>query len=211
MEHLPLWPVAQLITDGFGLRRASSTRDAARSAAQPAAAAAAYHPHAPDLRPLNGLRALASIAVVVYHSWLLWGVLVPFDTASRLTRRNVLVAAAALGPLAVDFFLVLTGLLAAYQLVPALESSVSGLRVVRQYWRRRALRVLPAYLATNLVLLAALPPASPAPEAALARAIFMGNCPAGLWRNLAFLINFNNAQACGESQRWSGAGGGVWQ
>lgn len=195
--------MAQLIKESFSRRPSSSSaRSAAAQPATAAVTAAAYHSvRTPDLRPLNGVRALASIAVVVYHSWLLWSVLVPFDTASRVTRRNVLVAAAALGPLAVDCFLVLTSLLAAYQLVPALEGSASGWRVVQQYWRRRALRLLPAYLATNLVLLAALPPASSAPEAALAHAIFMGNCPAGLWRNLSFLINFNSPQACGESQR----------
>jgi peptidoglycan/LPS O-acetylase OafA/YrhL len=192
--------VAQLISESFS-RRGGDQRvpSPTRPAAGPAAAAAgpaSYHSSPLDLRPLNGLRALASIAVVLYHSWILWSMLLPYDTASRLTRRNVLVTAVSLGPLAVDLFLILTGLLAAYQLVPALERSADSWRAVLRYWRRRALRLLPAYLATNLVLLAA-QPATPAPEAALARTIFMGNCPAGLWRNLAFLVNFRNDQACG--------------
>ena len=127
----------------------------------------------------------------------------PYDTAARLTRRNVLVAAASLGPLAVDCFLLLTGLLAAYQLVPAPESSADSWRAVLRYWRRRALRLLPSYLAT-LAVLAALP-SSPAPEAALAHRIFMGNCPAGLWRNFTLLVNFNSPQSCGKvlNRSWS--------
>lgn len=67
-----------LISQSF-CRRASPDRRARGPARPPppaaAAADASYHPRLLDLRPLNGLRALSSIAVVVYFSWLLWSVL----------------------------------------------------------------------------------------------------------------------------------------
>lgn len=208
---------AARISESFKRRSACSDQHAAPPAAAapaaPAAARAAACPRQPlDLRPLNGLRALGSILVVAFHSWMMWRSMVPADAAAQLTRHSLLVSAASIGgPLAVDFFLLLTGLLAAYQLLPALESSPDSWRVVCRYWRRRALRLLPAYLATNLVLLLGLPAADPARhEAALARSIFMGNCPGGLWRNLAFTSNQDFGQACGEPQQLECFGCVAW-
>lgn len=192
-----------LIANSFKRRSSCAEQQSAPPAATTATTAAASPHQLLDLRPLNGLRALASIFVVAFHSWLMWGSLAPADTVSQLTRHHALVSAASIGgPLAVDFFLLLTGMLAAWQLVPALEGSADSWRAVRSYWRRRSLRVLPAYLATNAVLLLALPLASPeAPEAALARSIFVGRCPAGIWRNLTFTSNCDFGNACGEAPR----------
>lgn len=42
-----------------------------------------------DLRPLNGLRAVCSIAVVLFHCWLgLWNGLLPFETTSVISRNH---------------------------------------------------------------------------------------------------------------------------
>jgi hypothetical protein len=110
-------------------------------------------------------------------------------------------------------------MLAAYQLVPLLEAGSGGGgkcssgggsspgRVVLSYWRKRALRLLPAYLATNLLFLLAVGPLGSAelsPEAALARDFSTATCPRGIGRNLLFLTNFNldmHVGGCGESAR----------
>lgn len=118
------------------------------------------------------------------------------------------------GPLAVEFFLIVTGLLSAYQLIPALEGSsskggskasasagASCRSVVLSYWRRRALRLLPAFAATNLLMLVGLGPSSleglPL-EAQLGRRFAFGSCPAGIWRNALFLTNLDFSKACGK-------------
>lgn len=112
------------------------------------------------------------------------------------------------GPLGVEFFLVTTGMLAAYQLVPQLEGGTSrqGGRaaaspgaVVARYWRKRAARILPAYVAANLLVLLALGPATGLTlEQTVARAYNYGQCPGGLWRNALFLTNQDLTKGCGE-------------
>lgn len=113
---------------------------------------------------------------------------------------------AAAGGLGVDFLLVLSALLACYQLVPALEGSAgSGSKgapscweVVRAYWSRRARRLLPAYGATLALLAAALPEMGGAPvEAAVAHALDFPHCPSALWRSLAFLADLDTPSTCG--------------
>ena len=111
------------------------------------------------------------------------------------------------GPLAVDFFLITSACFAIYQLLPPLEGSTKGPaastqpscgRVVLRYWQRRALRLLPAYAATNLPIAVGL---GSAPHAAPFRNFAFGNCPAGLWRNALFINNNDVTQACGEPAR----------
>lgn len=107
------------------------------------------------------------------------------------------------GPLGVEFFLVTTGMLATYQLVPQLEGAgarrASPAGVVLRYWRRRAARILPAYAAANLLVLLALAPAAGLPlEQAVARAYNYGQCPGGLWRNALFITNQDPSKGCGE-------------
>lgn len=119
--------------------------------------------------------------------------------------------AAAGGPLGVDFFLITTAMLAAYQLVPQLESGGTGPLHMRRspaatllrYWRGRAARLIPAYAATNLLALVALGPRDGlAPEQAIARNFCFADCPASLWRNVLFITNWDFTQACGESASW---------
>ena len=131
------------------------------------------------------------------------------------------------GPVAVDFFLLLTAMLALYQLLPALEGSggsgssgkadaqPSTWAVVARYWRRRALRLLPAYAVVNLLALLALGPhEGVSPEVALARSFAFPNCRTGLWRNALYITNFNVHEGCGEERRGAldqqpkGGGGG---
>lgn len=46
---------------------------------------------APDLRSLVGVRALASIGVVVLHSYMLWQFFLDHHTKYELTRSNALI------------------------------------------------------------------------------------------------------------------------
>lgn len=121
------------------------------------------------------------------------------------------------GPAGADAFLVLTGMLAAYQLLPRLDQSLKGRScnnhvgcgsgslpshwaVVRGYWRRRAARLLPAYIAANAALLMLRgPTVPPGPEAAVTRAFSMGGCPSGLYANALFSTNLISCTAtCGK-------------
>lgn len=111
------------------------------------------------------------------------------------------------GPLGVDFFLVATAMLAAHQLLPQLEGSANGLprpqhrpaAAVLRYWRRRAVRLLPAYGAANLLSLVALGPREGmAAEQVIARDFAFGNCPAGMWRNALLITNWDFTKGCGE-------------
>lgn len=105
-------------------------------------------------------------------------------------------------------------MLAAYQLLPLLEGAhgsgaakespaasarPSCRRVVLSYWRKRALRLLPAYAALNLIILAGGlgPSADLSPEAMAARYFSHRSCPRGLWWNLAFLTNMGIEDGCG--------------
>ena len=123
------------------------------------------------------------------------------------SRRRRLVTQGVVGA---DTFLVLGALLATYHLVPALERVPSGpkqrgdscLRVVRAYWWRRALRILPAYLTANLAMLVMFwggPSAMPwPPVAAHAIGIMYAACPRALWANAIFATNqiADNCGAC---------------
>ena len=127
---------------------------------------------------------------------------------------------AAQGTLGADVLVVLSALLATYHLVPALEGSCitaadakkrdgdasgggSCWAVVRAYWRRRAARILPAYAAANLLMLAAFAPAGRrsgalAPDLARAAHLCFANCPRGLVHNALLRTNTLSVQeTCG--------------
>lgn len=103
----------------------------------------------------------------------------------------------------------LSALLATYQLLPALESGASGgakqpgaptWRVVLTYWRKRALRIVPAYAVANLLALALFRPTSgEVPSlAGQARSLKYSGCPASLWANALFLTNsLSTPETCG--------------
>ena len=111
----------------------------------------------------------------------------------------------------VEVFLLLSGLLAAWSLVPALAPSKGGARrpaeeaqgrqVVLAYWRRRAARILPPYLAANALVWLATRGGSPGGQQGsaniVAKMAFSG-CPRGLWANLAFVSNVYWTEICGE-------------
>jgi len=88
--------------------------------------------------------------------------------------------------------------------------------VVLSYWRRRALRLLPAFAAANLLMAVGLGPSSLEglpQEVQLTRGFAFGSCPASIWRNLLFLTNLDFSQSCGKCLRWqwqgaSGSGSG---
>ena len=94
----------------------------------------------------------------------------------------------------VDVLFVLSALLAALQLLPALEDRRPGAptcrAVVLRYWRRRAARMLPAYLLTTLLGVVALGPPNPSKEAVVQRWMHQSACPAGAWANLLFVQNW---------------------
>lgn len=143
--------------------------------------------------------------MVAFHCWLgLWLQLVPFDASAALTAAHPVPRIAAVaGPLAVDALLVICALLAAYQLVPALEAAAApggggAWAAVRRYWRRRAARLLPAYLVVVLLSAVAAPADLAAPEARAARSLCHIDCPRGAWLNLTLLTHQRWQQSCGE-------------
>lgn len=104
----------------------------------------------------------------------------------------------------VDVLLVVSAALAAWQLIPQLEGRYheppSCLHLVLRYWRRRARRILPAYLLTNLAAAVALGPADATREVAAARWMHFHSCPRTVLANLLFVQNFLGTRACGELQ-----------
>lgn len=94
----------------------------------------------------------------------------------------------------VDVLFVLSALLAAMQLLPTLEDrrtrAPSFRAVVLRYWRRRAARILPAYLVTTLLAVVALGPAEPQKEAVVQRWMHLSACPSAAWANLLFIQNW---------------------
>lgn len=107
----------------------------------------------------------------------------------------------------VDVLLVLSAMLATHQLLPRLEDRRPGApscrAVVLGYWRGRAARILPGYIAANLLTALALGSPESAPrEARMARWLNFFNCPKTLWANLCFVQNFLGTQICG---RWWGS------
>lgn len=185
-------------------RAASGSLQQRAHPATTAAAAAPSRPHQLDLSPLNGIRACGSILVACFHCWLIWCSLMPSHAAeARLSRTPAVALLKYGGPLAVDFFLVITGMLAAYQLIPLLERpGGSSWAAVLSYWRRRAARLYPALLASNIaaVLVHASSSAVALPaEAALSRGFSQAQChaPSSMLWNLLGLTNVKLGSSCG--------------
>ncbi len=102
----------------------------------------------PDRHPvqfpdLDGLRALAALAVVFYHivDWLP----LPVDIWS-LRLRDVISFRMAGGPLGVTFFFVLSGFLITYLMLD--ERTRTGRFQVGRFYMRRLLRIWPLYFVT---------------------------------------------------------------
>lgn len=108
----------------------------------------------------------------------------------------------------VDVLLLLSAALSAFQLLPQLEDCRRGSpscgSVVACYWRRRALRILPAYALANVAAAVALGPADAPREAAAARWIHFYHCPRNVWANFLLIQNFLGNKACGEHATCAG-------
>src|SRR5437667_8960173 len=101
----------------------------------------------PLLRPampeLDSIRGIAILGVLFYHG-LFWGIdLAPFSKAARLVLTGMWV-----GRLGVDLFFVLSGFLITGLLLDSKERP----DYYSRFYKRRALRILPAYLLTIVVL-----------------------------------------------------------
>ena len=92
------------------------------------------------IRPLDGLRGLAVLAVVLYHATLL-------APGTGATGRTLL-AAARLGWAGVDLFFVLSGFLITRLLVESRGAD----NYFRVFYARRLLRIFPLYYVSLLVL-----------------------------------------------------------
>jgi peptidoglycan/LPS O-acetylase OafA/YrhL len=102
------------------------------------------------LRGVEGLRALAAMSIVVYHTWLYSspnGRPEQLGLLSRFVLPNL--------PVGVTLFFILSGFLL-YRPIVACVLNGSPLPDIRSYLRNRALRILPAYwvvlLATGILL-----------------------------------------------------------
>jgi peptidoglycan/LPS O-acetylase OafA/YrhL len=103
------------------------------------------------LKNITGLRALAVIWVTVFHAWIMTGggelnIYLPFNVTIGITRLI------RLGEWGVDIFFVLSGFLLT---TPLLEKSSQAGFIANtfEFYRRRALRILPAYYFILLVML----------------------------------------------------------
>jgi peptidoglycan/LPS O-acetylase OafA/YrhL len=110
---------------------------------------------APQLQELNGLRAVAVLLVIAFHSWLFVkerlvdSALSPAFSESlpwvlRFIRR---------GDVGVDVFFVLSGFLLAWQLFQ--ERTVKGRIDVRAFYVKRLVRIYPLYLVALAISMAA--------------------------------------------------------
>ncbi|KAK9863598.1 hypothetical protein WJX84_001727 [Apatococcus fuscideae] len=100
------------------------------------------------MRPLNGFRVIACLAVTMVHGALVLAVAgspwLWYDILDRNKWANIISGAAFM--FAMTTFMILTGLLAASSIIVQLEESQQGNdKVVRHYYAKRILRVVPAY------------------------------------------------------------------
>lgn len=105
----------------------------------------------PDLRPLDGIRALANVWILVFHALFLIIGFLPEAEVSTLAKSSWLLQH---GYLAVDGFFVLTGLLLAMPLLrkPSLPEGADRFAYLRRYYAGRFLRILIPILLTLLVV-----------------------------------------------------------
>jgi peptidoglycan/LPS O-acetylase OafA/YrhL len=136
------------------------------------------------LRGVEGFRALAVLAVLVYHNWLYTTAgssPVELGYLSRFVLPHL--------PMGVTLFFVLSGFLL-YRPIASRVLNERPLQDLRSYLRNRALRIFPAYwvilLVTGVLLPATLVPASPT-ELQLGR---LAEYPTVLLRNAALMHNY---------------------
>eukprot|EP00884_Botryococcus_braunii_P019627 jgi/Botrbrau1/6348/Bobra.0098s0007.1 len=174
-----------------------------------------------ELGPLDGIRAVACIAIVVGHCMFLQGYTHPSrykDWYAALEDHPWVLIFTNLSEPALDTMLVLSGFLAARTLIPMITSTPSTVQVVTRYWKGRARRLLPSYYATlAFVAFVFLPLLQGAPlsqgahlpkEAVTAVSTLWFNiqdaCPRLLWVNALFLNNQISRAGC-MAYAWSQA------
>lgn len=104
-----------------------------------------------EVRALSGLRGFAALWVMVYHLWALSGTPRPVLTLGVVELDFTLPLS--LGWAGVDIFFVLSAFLLALPFAEARAGLIAPVPL-RDYFRRRALRILPAYYMQLLILLA---------------------------------------------------------
>lgn len=108
------------------------------------------------------------------------------------------------GNAGVDIFLVLTGLFATTHLVPALQQACKAdlpsdgiWSIVRRYYRKRAINILPPYATALLLVLMISVHSSGNVERQLMKMPVMQFCPSHIPLNLLLLNNFAGFAGCG--------------
>jgi peptidoglycan/LPS O-acetylase OafA/YrhL len=108
---------------------------------------------APHWPALDGLRGVASLAVMVYH-------FVPFDPAQRTGFGQRLGAVGHVGWMGVDLFFALSGFLITGILLRAKGSE----SFLKNFYARRVLRIVPLYYVTLFAVLVIVPLVTPASQ-----------------------------------------------
>jgi peptidoglycan/LPS O-acetylase OafA/YrhL len=99
----------------------------------------------PDrVQPLDGLRALSALWVWAFHALFLRAVFLPPEVMDSVFADPVF-AVVLSGDLGVDVFFVMSAFLMAH--LAEREHAATGALSFRRFWRRRAVRLFPAYLA----------------------------------------------------------------
>jgi peptidoglycan/LPS O-acetylase OafA/YrhL len=131
-------PTAPLVTDTVDRRPATDER---------------LRQASPRLEFVDGLRGFACLYVVVYHFFLLWPVAPDGSASVAFLPLQLLVKFAAFGHIGVNIFLALSGFCLFYPICrrAAGRSHMLPPLKVKEYARRRARRILPAYLAVVVV------------------------------------------------------------
>ena len=165
-------------------------------------------PRLPHLDALDGVRVLACGSVLVAHTWIMAMALPGADEAAaavmtcgdgRTLGSGVAGWVGSHGCAGVDVFLVCSAALATASLVGALRVTPApgAWAVVRTYWWRRALRVLPPYYLALGVTAWVYGGTWPPGDAGSFGIVAGGGCPHNAWAGLLFVNNMFRWRQCG--------------
>lgn len=130
---------------------------------------------------LDGVRGIAILLTIMFHS---------FESNQDLGRY---------GERGVDLFFVLSGFLITGILIETRDRP----NYFKNFYARRALRILPLYYVFIALMIWVAPPvlsalfSDPAPDSGLANAIALGDKPSGIWSVWVYLQNFILARGPG--------------
>jgi peptidoglycan/LPS O-acetylase OafA/YrhL len=134
-----------------------------------------------DIPALTGLRGLAALAVVIFHSVVIYTLLGPGWPGPGLAT------ASAFGWVGVDFFFVLSGFLLALPFLHRPPRALQ-LRTLGSYMFRRFLRIAPAYYAAIILVLAVtrnLDYLMQEPQSVLLHVLFLHNLRPETWEAIS--------------------------